>query len=309
MPYKLLLADDSVTIQRVIELTFADEDIVVTAVGDGQEAVRRIVSDRPDIVLADVDMLQRDGYQIAAFVKNDPQLAQIPVLLLTGAFEPVDEARARAVRCDGVLSKPFDPQVLIARVRDLLGRPMALPVDVAEAGRPVADGLSAQEPAAAPDDLPLDVAALEFQPGEPTHQETSLDDYFDRLDAAFAHLTGAPGAHDAAAAVPPTAGAPAGRSAHAPGAGSGVPVSEAFAALLDAEQTLGPEGAHDAQAEQGTVPPAAPVVDDAFIDDLARRVVERIGETALPDAVAQVVSVTAERLIREEIERLKTTIR
>ena len=65
-------------------------------------------------------MPERDGYEVAAFVKAVPQLAHIPVLLLTGAFEPVDEARAREVGCDGVLVKPFEPQLVIARVRELL---------------------------------------------------------------------------------------------------------------------------------------------------------------------------------------------
>ena len=73
MPHKLLLADDSVTIQRVIELTFADEDIQVIAVGDGRQAIERIRADRPDIVLADIGMPERDGYEVAAFVKGDPR--------------------------------------------------------------------------------------------------------------------------------------------------------------------------------------------------------------------------------------------
>ncbi|MCX6551083.1 MAG: response regulator [Acidobacteria bacterium] len=120
MPHKLLLADDSVTIQRVIELTFADEDIQVIAVGDGKQAIERIELDRPDIVLADVGMPERDGYEVAAFVKNTPHLSHIPVLLLTGAFEPVDEQRASAVGCDGVLAKPFEPQMVITRVKELL---------------------------------------------------------------------------------------------------------------------------------------------------------------------------------------------
>src|SRR3990170_1786150 len=107
MPHKLLLADDSVTIQRVIELTFADEDVQVVAVGDGKQAIARVQSDRPDIVLADVGMPERDGYEVAAFIKGNPELAHIPVLLLTGAFEPIDEGRAQAARCDGVLVKPF----------------------------------------------------------------------------------------------------------------------------------------------------------------------------------------------------------
>ena len=124
MPHKLLLADDSVTIQRVIELTFADEDIQVVAVGDGKKAIASIQADRPDIVLADVGMPERDGYEVAAFIKTNSELAHIPVLLLTGAFEPIDEARARAVGCDGVLVKPFEPQMVINRVKDLLaGRP------------------------------------------------------------------------------------------------------------------------------------------------------------------------------------------
>src|SRR5512145_2536836 len=120
MPPKLLLADDSVTIQRVIELTFADENVQVVAVGDGKQAIDRVVTDQPDIVLADVGMPERDGYEVAAFIKSQPQLAHIPVLLLTGAFEPIDEVRARAVGCDGVLVKPFEPQMVISRVRDLL---------------------------------------------------------------------------------------------------------------------------------------------------------------------------------------------
>lgn len=121
MSHKLLLADDSVTIQRVIELTFADEDIKVSAVSDGQQAVERIEAEPPDIILADVGMPKRDGYEVASYVKSRPKLAHIPVVLLTGAFEPVDQARAIAVGCDGVLSKPFEPQLVINRVKELLG--------------------------------------------------------------------------------------------------------------------------------------------------------------------------------------------
>src|SRR3954469_11243541 len=123
MPHKLLLADDSVTIQRVIELTFADEDIQVHAVSDGDEAIERIDADPPDIVLVDVGMPGRSGYEVAQHIKETPRLQHIPVLLLTGAFEPVDEGKASAIGCDGVLAKPFEPQLVIARVKELLGRP------------------------------------------------------------------------------------------------------------------------------------------------------------------------------------------
>src|SRR5712671_5509130 len=122
MTHRLLLADDSVTIQRVIELTFADEDIDVITVGDGQQAIDRLDADPPDIVLADVDMPKRDGYEVAAYVKSRPKLAHIPVVLLTGAFEPIDQARADAAGSSDVLAKPFEPQMVINRVKDLLGK-------------------------------------------------------------------------------------------------------------------------------------------------------------------------------------------
>lgn len=120
MSSTLLLADDSVTIQRVIELTFQNEDIRVIATSDGESAIQRIDADPPDIVLADVGMPKQDGYAVSAHVKNTPMLRKIPVLLLTGAFEPVDEDKARASGCDGILVKPFEPQQLIGRVKELL---------------------------------------------------------------------------------------------------------------------------------------------------------------------------------------------
>ena len=116
----LLLADDSVTIQRVIELTFANENIRVVSTGDGEAALRHLATERPDIVLADVGMPKMDGYDVASHIKQTPTLRDIPVLLLTGAFEPIDEARARASGCDGILVKPFEPQQLVGRVRELL---------------------------------------------------------------------------------------------------------------------------------------------------------------------------------------------
>src|SRR5688500_16218149 len=181
MAHKLLLADDSVTIQRVIELTFADEDVDVTTVGDGQMAIDLLDTDPPDIILADVDMPKRDGYEVAAYVKSRPKLAHIPVVLLTGAFEPIDQARATAAGSSDVLAKPFEPQMVINRVKELLGRKRHDGEDVYashEAGAP----LSAQPTMGNP------------QPaGEGTQQPVSLDDYFDQLDAAFSNLQpGAP---------------------------------------------------------------------------------------------------------------------
>ena len=190
MPYKLLLADDSVTIQRVIELTFADEDVQVIAVGDGRQAIERIEADRPDIVLADVGMPELDGYEVAAFVKNTPHLSHIPVLLLTGAFEPVDEKRASEVGCDGVLAKPFEPHMVITRVKELLASAPAAPaMPAALVGSPMDASVrvSRRTPVAVP-------GFGSPAPVSPGASVAALDDYFDRLDAAFATLQQTPAA-------------------------------------------------------------------------------------------------------------------
>ena len=105
--HKLLLADDSVTIQRVIELTFSGEDVQVLAVNDGEQAIARIPLERPDVVLADIGMPRKGGYDVSAFVKGRPDLAHIPVLLLAGAFEPVDQARAEQVKDDLSARQPL----------------------------------------------------------------------------------------------------------------------------------------------------------------------------------------------------------
>ena len=121
---KLLLADDSATIQKVIDLTFADEGVRVMAVGNGQEAIDRLLEFAPDIVLADVFMPARNGYEVCEYVKTNEKLKHIPVMLLVGSFEPFDEAEARRVGADDILTKPFQSiRRLIDRVGALVSSP------------------------------------------------------------------------------------------------------------------------------------------------------------------------------------------
>lgn len=120
MGHKILLADDSITIQKVIELTFSDEDFELHTVGNGQKAIDEIRSVMPDVVLCDIIMPEKNGYEVCEFIKSSPDLRHIPVLLLTGAFEPFDQERAKAAGCEGFLAKPFEPQTLISRVKELL---------------------------------------------------------------------------------------------------------------------------------------------------------------------------------------------
>lgn len=118
MSRRILLADDSVTIQKVIELTFMDEDFQVRAVSNGDEAISALSDFRPDFVITDVHMPGANGYDVCRRAKQ--LFPNIPVLLLVGTFEPFDEAQARSAGSDSFLKKPFDSQELLQRVQDLL---------------------------------------------------------------------------------------------------------------------------------------------------------------------------------------------
>ena len=93
----------------MVGLALKDQGIEVVAVGNGEAAVRKISELRPDLVLADVFMPVRNGYEVCQYVKEDESLKHIPVILLVGAFDPLDEQEAQRVGADGVLKKPFVP--------------------------------------------------------------------------------------------------------------------------------------------------------------------------------------------------------
>jgi len=368
----LLLADDSPTIQRVIELTFAEEDVRVIVVSDGDSAIARIEEQPPDIVLADVGMPRKNGYEVASYVKHSPRLSHIPVLLLTGAFEPVDQHKADQAGCDGVLAKPLEPQLVIARVKELL-----------EHSR---DGTAARSVAG-----PAPVSASRPEgsaPRQPSHEgdalaaSESLGDFFDKLDAAFANLpsvrrdmpasesgesrTGAepaggltgplgpraipPAAIDAGAddiwdlELPSTSDidlpsflapthdterVPAARPTPAPSPrpatgplGTVAPpapekaeppalerpampaLADAFATLLAAEQP--------GSAPANTAPwlrPPVPIVTDELVERVAERVLARLSDRVVRETTAEIVWSIAERLVREEIERLRAALK
>ncbi|MEO6655116.1 MAG: response regulator [Pyrinomonadaceae bacterium] len=124
---KLLLADDSVTIRKVVELTFADEGIDVSTAADAEAAMEKFVEIQPDIVLVDVGLSGTNGYRICEMIKQDEATKHIPVLLLVGSFEPFDHDEAERVYADGFLTKPLHSiRDLVARVWDLLGRENAI---------------------------------------------------------------------------------------------------------------------------------------------------------------------------------------
>ena len=116
----ILLADDSITIQKVVELTFSDGDYRVFCVSNGAQALRKVAEVKPDVVLLDVIMPEKNGYEVCEALKADPATAHVPVLLLVGTFEPFDARRAEAAGASGHLTKPFESHALVARVEELM---------------------------------------------------------------------------------------------------------------------------------------------------------------------------------------------
>src|SRR3989304_3953795 len=105
MAKKILLADDSITIQKVISITFASENYELIIVGDGDSALKRAKEARPDLIMADVAMPGKNGYEVCEAIKNDPSLSSTPVLLLAGTFEPLDRHEAERVGADDPTAK------------------------------------------------------------------------------------------------------------------------------------------------------------------------------------------------------------
>jgi len=136
---KILVADDNTNIQKMVTLAFQERGVEVIAVGNGEAAVRRMPDLQPDIVLADVFMPVRNGYEVCEFVKKDERFSHVPVILLVGAFDPLDEREARRVGADGVLKKPFvPPDPLIAMVMSALEKNPKVAAEMAKAREVVA---------------------------------------------------------------------------------------------------------------------------------------------------------------------------
>ncbi|HEY8181383.1 MAG TPA: response regulator [Thermoanaerobaculia bacterium] len=173
MAKRILLADDSITIQKVVELTFSDGDYEVTAVNNGNKAVQKLSEMRPDIILSDIIMPEKNGYEVCEYVKSHPEYRSIPVILLTGTFEPFDPDRADKAGCDAVVTKPFESQSLIHKVEEL--------IEAAKSQAPTAQTPAVTTPTTGPTESPFAAA-----PPQPKVSETFATGTFPTSGEVFA---------------------------------------------------------------------------------------------------------------------------
>ncbi|MGE3490716.1 MAG: response regulator [Vicinamibacterales bacterium] len=198
----LLLADDSVTTQRVVALTFADGAFRVVTASDGQQAMDSMAGMRPDIVLAGTTLPRTNGYELAEYMRSIAALKDVPVLLLAGAFESVDPARLKASGARGVIEKPLEPTAVISRVKELLGIKDARPTP--PAGRLVTTADTPADRRVPHAAAPVTARKPPVSTWDQLRQESGLDadarsveggaagagrnDYLDTLDAALDSL-------------------------------------------------------------------------------------------------------------------------
>ena len=166
----ILLADDSATIQRLVAQTFADSSVEIVSVSNGDAAIRKFEELRPHLVLADIYMPGKNGYEVCAYVKNHAQLSATPVVLLAGAFDAFDEGTAQQAGASSHITKPFEPQALVDLVMGLL------PKESGRAPAPPPAPMSAATPNAEP--VAAAASASPVQEGDHVDDLLGLDDLF-----------------------------------------------------------------------------------------------------------------------------------
>jgi CheY-like chemotaxis protein len=296
VPTKILVADDSATMRRVLAMTFAGEDASVVTVDSGDAALAKAAENPPDIVFADASMAGVDGYELARRIKANPNLARTAVILMASQHSPYDDGKGRAAGVDDHISKPFDTQSVIDRVGQVLSRPRAgagagetSRVAATPAAAPAAARPIAASPVAAP------TPASPRSPMQTTRMGIGVAPV-----AAGAPVQAPPQARPAPQAAPVAPMRPAATTAPMMPAAA-APAASAKPMTATVPQSAPPRPA--AAVAQASVDMAAKLQNLGLTREqiegvlaLSREVIEQVVWEVVPDL--------AEQLIREEIKRL-----
>lgn len=259
----ILVADDSVTMRRILELTFQGEDASVTAVETGDSALRKASELTPDIVFADLSMSGMDGYALATAIKSAPGLERTAVVVMASQKHPYDEEKGRAAGVDDHIVKPFDTQQVIDRVKQVMGKPRVALGAAAAASKGAAPSVG-KAPAAAPGSKTIAFG----KPPQPANAAQA---------AAAAPAVSASKGGAAPAYKPAAGGAAAAAAVAAP------PMAAAVAsANTDLERKIGALGLTAEQA--------------AAVLALSREVVERVVWEVVPDLAEALIKEEIRRL-------------
>ena len=119
---RILVVDDEIYIVHILEFTLTMEGYEVLTAADGEEALRRVEQDRPDLVVLDIMMPKMDGYEVLRRLRADEEFRSLPVILLSAKGRPIDRETGLEVGADDYIVKPFSPRRLLEKIQDLLDR-------------------------------------------------------------------------------------------------------------------------------------------------------------------------------------------
>jgi len=271
----LLAVDDSLTMRKVLEITFASPDFNIVTANSPDAALQKLKTDKPDLIITDGTLEPKNGYELCMEIKR--LFPTTPVLLLSSKQNPFDVAKGAASLVDDHMDKPFDTQQMIDKVKKLLSAPAQAPKAAAAAAPAVAPAAAAAGQQVQPVKTPVAAAGASAPTAAaPQRAKTLL------YNPGQAAPTAAPAKPEPAAAKPVATPTPAGGIPMQPKAAPGV--SPAAAAAVNGQMAARLEELGlNAQQIEGVLA-------------LSRDVIERV--------VWEVVPVMAETIIREEIARL-----
>ncbi len=327
MAVKILAADDSVTMRRVLEMTFAGEGVHLEAVDSGEAAVERASQSPPDLIIADASM-SMSGYDVAKAIKGNPATQQVAVIVLASQHTPFDSAKGKESGVDGHLLKPYDSQAMIDKAKEVLSKPRATVAGgaspVAAAARPSAPGVG-RPASASPSALRSTVSFGTPAMGAPGNRPV--------LELAEEDPPAARSAKPAVPKLPPRpplkkpparapigskpAGLPASRAAARPARSIAKPAAKAPSSpgAQAKPAQASPAQASPAQASPAQANPAAAAA-TAATGTMAGKLAElgltqaqvegvlALSKDAIERVVWEVVPDLAEAIIKEEIRRL-----
>ncbi len=181
MALRVLLADESTTIKKVVQLTLQDFDVDVRSVSVGLDVLSVTKAFKPDLIFADVLLAKRSGYEVCHDLKSDPETQKIPVILMWSGFMEIDEQKARLSGADRRLEKPFDPSALRGLVQDLVKKTRDNPVSSFIQFPPLPEFQESPvqataQPVSEPQISYVAQAPTQVTQNIPTHQELVIDD-------------------------------------------------------------------------------------------------------------------------------------
>jgi CheY-like chemotaxis protein len=293
----ILLADDSPTIQRIVTQIFTGGDFEVVSVSNGDAAVRKFEEIHPDIVLADIFMPGKTGYEVCAAVKKHPERGDTPVVLLAGAFDAFDDEAAKNAGAAAHITKPFEPQALVSLVTSLTPKGSERPRP-AQPPREEKVAPASPPPPVQPIELRADVSmplpkltladpiTLPVTPPEPPPSE---------LPAAQSAQSAEPA--EIAQSTEPETTQPAQPTQPAPS----IPAPVAKAAAAAAAPSSADSG--DLLGLQDLFKPAPATVSDAEIDRIAERVIQKLSTQVIENVAWDVVPDITTKVLKEELKR------